>query len=185
LRSRPTAPEIVEQAPASLPAEYAWLRDEQLRNKAKLLADMKEIFHDQLQWVAETSDRVELGLSKRSLEQPLVRPLAVRVIVERKAAHDAPWQIVWAADVIAKDQELVQFQPSAGSGDALSLWAYRLPDGAVYVESDVRLSGKYNVRCAATTLHADRSPAQVATVKADGAEYRVLHSAASLNDVTS
>ena len=77
---------------------------------------MKEIFSDQLQWVAETSDRVELGLSKRDLDKSQARPLAVRVIVERKAAQNAPWQIVWAADVVAADQELVQFQPSTGKG---------------------------------------------------------------------
>ena len=96
------------------------LPKEQLLAKAQLFAEMQAVFGSQLQWLAETTDRVELGLgrdtdaSSQSSAGDHV-PLMVQVVVERRAAGSADWKTVWTTDVVALDQEPVTWRAAEGT----------------------------------------------------------------------
>ena len=129
-------------------------------------------FRWELEWIAETSDHVELGLSKDARGADDAGPLIVRVVVERRAAGTPDWKIVWATDVVARNQESVVLRSAEGAAPAaLSLWAYRLPDGKVFVESDLTLSAAGRaIQSASTNILEDNRTTEVGTVDADGAE---------------
>jgi hypothetical protein len=190
---RPQEPTIAGKSAPVLPTGYASLPHEQLLAKARLFAEMQTVFGGQLEWIAETTDHVELGLGKVATASkdpgskgPGSRehgPLIVRVVVERRAAGTADWKVVWATDVVALDQEPVTLRAAEGTiPAALSLWAYRLPDGMVFVESDLTLSGlKSALESASSNILENNRATEVGSVDVDGAEYRILQTAATLD----
>ena len=181
--NRPQDLPVVVTAPSDLPAGLASLPKEQLLAKARLFAEMRTVFGGQLQWIAETTDHIELGLAKEAVDADGDHPLMVHVVVERRAAGSADWKIVWATDVVANDQQPVVLRPTTGAlPAALSLWAYRLPDGTVFVESDLTLRGADSaVRSASASILQNNRATEVGSVDADGAEYRIFQTAAVLD----
>lgn len=189
----PVAKVTVKDA-GNLPADYAWLRDDQLRNKAQLVAEMRSVFGSQLQWFAETNDRIELGLTKSApsvVANGNPETLVVRVIVERRLPGTSEWQVAWAADVVAGDEKTVQLQPAAAGDNtpaalpSLSLWAYRLPDGMIFVESQLELAGKDALQSTSSALLGNNVPAEVDLLQTAHGEYRVLQTAALLQPAPS
>lgn len=174
------APEVAN-SPRDLPADDLWLREDQLRNKARLLAEMEALFDGQLQWLAETNDRVELGLTKDSTAASDQPALVARVVVQRRTGADSVWAVVWAADVVALNEQRVDLRPLNGANAAtLFLWVYRLPDGMIFVDSRLGLAGSETIRFSSSNLLVDNRPTEVATLQADGAEYRVFQTVAAL-----
>lgn len=196
----------IEQSPDSLAGgsqaelpDYAQLNDEQLRRRTVLLSEMKELFGEQLTWLAETDSRIEVGLSDRQnvsvpsvLENDEV-PLAVRVVVERRAAAGSDWEIAWAVDVVSKSEEVVDLAPATDDGTSMRLWAYAMPDGMFAVDSELSFSsdeasGVTSLPGRTETFHAafsnvqeDRQPSEEFWTSAGGVEYRVLQTVAVLN----
>jgi len=183
---------------AELPG-YAQLNDEQLRRRTVLLSEMKELFGEQLTWLAETDSRIEVGLSDRQnvsvpsvLENDEV-PLAVRVVVERRAAAGSDWEIAWAVDVVSKSEEVVDLAPATDDGTSMRLWAYAMPDGMFAVDSELSFSSAdggslVTLPGRAEAFHAtfsnvqeDRQPSEEFWTSAGGVEYRVLQTVAVLN----
>ena len=88
-RDRFRLPTRIAQTQHKLPADYTWLRQDHLRNQARLLADMKATFGAQLQWIAETGDRVELGLAQDAAPSGREQAISIRVVVERRTTNDS------------------------------------------------------------------------------------------------
>jgi hypothetical protein len=160
---------------------------------------MKELFGDQLTWLAETDERIEVGLSDRqnaSVPSALASdevPLAVRVVVEKRAAAGNDWEIAWAVDVVSKSEEVVDLASATDDGTSMRLWAYAMPDGMFAVDSELSFSsgeggGETTLPGSPETFHAtfsnvqeDRQPSEELLTGADGVEYRVLQTVAVLN----
>ena len=177
---RPVVATISEAAP-----EYAWLQEEQIQNKSVLLAEIERLFDQQLAWMAETGDRLEFGFD-RSISDHAVRSqdhgrLTVRVIVEQRPQGSAMWQLAWAMDVVSRNEELVRVTPAKANGHELQVWTYRLPDGAIAVESTLQLDGTSPFRARASGLHQNTKPLKVATAQNNGTEYRVFQTVAVLD----
>jgi hypothetical protein len=166
--------------------------------KARLFAEMQAVFGDQLGWLAETADDLDLGLAdesapQRGEKQGLAggravptgdeRPLVVQIVVQRRSAGNADWNDVWSTEVIARDQQPVALRPDgAAMPAALTLWAYRLPDGMLYVESDLALGGtSADVKAVSRDLLENNRATQIGVVDAGGDEYRILETAATLD----
>lgn len=196
----------IEQSPDSLAGgsqtelpDYAQLNDEQIRRRTVLLSEMKELFGDQLTWLAETNERIEVGLSDRQDVSVLSAlgndevPLAVRVVVERRAAMGNGWEIAWSVDVVSKSEEVVDLAPATDDGTSMRLWAYAMPDGMFAVDSElsfpsdeassaVPLPGRTETFHAAfSNVQEDRQPSEEFWTSAGGVEYRVLQTVAVLN----
>ena len=165
------------------PGPAPGLARQELADKARLFAEMRGMFGNQLQWLTEANDRVELGLAAAGETADGERPMVVKVVVERRAGGDRDWQVVWSADVIALDQRQVVAQP-VGEG-VLSLWAYRLPDGTVFVESDLVLPHRLSsVETATANILENNRPTEIGAFESDGVHYRILQTAAALDGGT-
>jgi hypothetical protein len=170
-----------------LPPDDAWLRDDQLAHKAALLAAMEEAFDGHLHWLAETGDDVKLGLAASSLSVDAKRDhdvrMAVRVVVERRSPGVNAWQVVWAIDVLAREEAVVDTHDNDGE---LKLWAYQLPDGHIAIDSEITLTGSNPLHARSSGLQHDRQPIRIGNEDiTDGhsgdVEYRVFQTVAVLD----
>jgi hypothetical protein len=179
--------------------DYAQLNDDQLRDRTMLLSEMKKLFGEQLKWLAETDRSVAFGLSDRgkasgdATSENSAVPLAVRVVVEKRAAASNDWELAWAVDVVSQSEEVVDLSPATGQGTSMRLWAYVLPDGMFAVDSELAFSngdlsevtgsaapGNTFRATFSNVLH-DRLPSTELLTGSDGAEYRVLQTVAVLD----
>lgn len=175
----PTTAAITDVSP-----EFAWLNDDQLQNKAALLAEMESLFDGQLAWVAENGEHVELGLSDSpgtpSSESAKDR-VAIRLVVIRRENSAADWQVAWAMDVSSRQEELVRVASKGKSNDALQLWSYELPDGLIAVDCNLQLAGDVELDARTSTLCRDGQPQQILETRHAGTEYRVFQTVALLD----
>ncbi len=184
-RDRSSAKSSTSPLPLEQLTGLSALPREQLVAKARLFAEMRAVFGNQLDWIAETTDRVEIGLIKDPAAARQPGLLVVRMVVERRSTATSDWKTVWSADVVAPNEESVTLRPVPGASPAtLSLWAYRLPDGMVFVESKLTLSDRQAaILSSSESILENNRPTEVSAMDADGAQYRVLHTAATLDDM--
>jgi hypothetical protein len=176
--------------------EYAHLTDDVIRDRAIVLSEMKDVFGDQLNWLAETESRFEVGLSDGRLSNGSSHSrsdaleIAVRVVVEERSSPDNAWQRTWAADVISKNEEVVEFAAKNDDRTTMTMWAYVLPDGMVAIDSELDFSGGSQATPAAdaaqfravfSNVQKDRQPSEELLTGANGVEYRVFQTVAVLN----
>jgi hypothetical protein len=170
---------------AETPPESAWLRDDQLQNKADLLAEMETLFDGQLAWLAEDGRRVELGLSDSSAasasESSDNRRVAIRLVVVRREDSTADWQVAWAMDVSARQEERIRVASSEQPNDTVQLWSYELPDGLIAVDCSLKLGGDLQLDTESSALCRNGQPQQILETRHAGAEYRVFQTVAVLN----
>lgn len=167
-----------------VPPEFAWLNDEQLQNKAALLAEMESMFDGQLAWVAEDGERVELGLDNSPLfssSESAKDRVAIRLVVVRRDNSAAGWQVAWAMDVSSRQEEMVRVASTEQSDNALQLWSYKLPDGLIAVDCNLQLAGDVELDAKTSTLCRDGQPQQILETRRAGTEYRVFQTVALLD----
>jgi hypothetical protein len=141
------------------------------------------VFNGRLAWAAEDGDRVQLGLTAdAALVSPNRQPLAIRVIVLARTAGTPAWKAVWGADIVTRDEQLVELAPEKAGGANLRVWAHRLPDGMIAVDADLALSGKSPLRSSSSGIQQGGVPQQVFSLQTDDAEYRVYQTVAVLQD---
>lgn len=193
-----TQPLLVEKAQAGFP-DYARLDDDQIQNRTVLHSEMKELFGHQLAWLAETDERVEVGLSDRppatsdeSRWGDAAIPLLVRVVIEKRAAAHNGWELAWTVDVVSQSEELIEIAPEVSNGTSMRLWAYVMPDGVFAVDSElvfstegtsrpVRNSEKVEIfRSESFNIQQNRIPSAMLLTGSDGVQYRVLQTVAGL-----
>ncbi len=153
--------------------------------QARLLHACQDLFADQLAWVADSQSQTEVGL-RESPSSDAVDPLGIRVALARRKRGSRNWNLVWTTDIVTTSSQPVR--PEKAVADARlgdvnpisELWAYRLPDGLVYVESRVRFDPpRSNPEQSIGLLEPDQ-PTLVARVNANGDEYRLYHTVADL-----
>ena len=187
--------EVTEVTQSSIP-DYAQLTDEQISQRKVVLSELKELFGDQLNWLAETESDLEVGLSEKAVTNntpatqngPL--EIAVRVVVEERSSSDHSWQRAWTADVISQNEEVVELAEKDDGRTTMRMWAYVLPDGMVAIDSELSLPGSDaatatsqngNLRAAFSNVQKDRQPTEELLTGSDGVEYRVFQTVAVLN----
>ncbi len=167
----------------------ATLGRQQLEGQARLLAEMERMFDKQLLWVAETDGQVRLGLQADAnvVDSELTngRPVAVavRLVVVRRRDSETDWTTVWQADLVSRDQQVIQLAPADGShGPKLLVWAYALPDGMIAVDSELALEGPVTMLAKFSGVHQAGVPIKVHSTKRDDVEYEVFQTVELLND---
>jgi hypothetical protein len=175
-KSGPDEPIALEN---ELPPAYAWLQEGQLRDKAVLLREMESIFDRRTIWLAETGESIDVGVVNRSTPAE-TKPVAVRIVVERRRAAESKWTPVWAMDVIARSEEMVRLTPKSSFAARLEMWSYLLPDGMIAVDTNLTLDDSTGVQMTISSLQSDGWPVEVYSAHVDGSEIRVFQSAAVL-----
>ena len=164
-----------------LPPSSAWMQESQLRDKMILLTEMESIFDRQATWVLETGKDVKIGVVGRPV-QAQARPVAVRVVVERRQSGQPDWTIVWTADVVARSEEVVYLKPNSPANTQLMMWIYVLPDGIIAVDADLTLVQSTAVRMTTSSLHKDRQPVEACSTHVGGDEFRLFQTAVVLDE---
>jgi hypothetical protein len=166
------------------PPEYAWLQHDQIQNKTLVLQEMERLFDRQFLWLAENGNRVELGLADADTGRSRVADggehLAIRIVVQRRQPGSADWKLAWTMDFVSRSEETISVLPKDGNGTELQLWAYRLPDGAIAVETDLHLSGANVLHAQCSGVQQNGRPVNVSSVRSEDAEYRVFQTVAVL-----
>jgi len=163
-------------------AEIALLSASEIRSSSELFRRMEEVFPDNLRWIAETNGEVSLGLGRIPRAGPSgAAPLLVRTVVLERKRGESSWNRVFAADVLSRNEELVEVSPGQKPAGRLLLWAYRLPDGNVAVDAKLRLTESPGTSVDLTSVLAPGRATQVLTTRTAEGEFRVLQAASPLS----
>ncbi|MEZ6122486.1 MAG: hypothetical protein R3C49_04835 [Planctomycetaceae bacterium] len=172
-----------------VPPEYAWLRGEQIQRQSVLFQELDQMFGREIAWVAETGEQLKLGMDEslsdvaESLRSEPVRDrVAVRIVVEQKPSGTRDWRTAWVVDVAARSEELVQFDDPQADHSTLQLWVYRLPDGAIVVDTDLQLRGLTSLSARTSEMHRSAKPVSIRTGTHDNTEFRIFQSATNLKN---
>ena len=157
---------------------FAGLNADELQNKALLLEETSTLFDHQLSWLTETGDELDMGLSDRPLSEDS-RPIAVRVIVQRRRPSDPAWSLFCQVDVLAYSEEVVKIRPRCDAPGELTIWSFVLPDGLVAVDTELSLA-ETAVLLSTSQLYQDSTPRKLLAVTGEQYEFRVFQSAAVL-----
>ena len=168
LVSRP--PSASKGEPAS---SLASIHHSDVEAGARLFAEVKRIFGDELRWIADGGE-VRLGLRPVSGGAAAATPLLIRVVVLQRKSGETAWHELLKTDVLTHNQELVEVLPNHGSDDRLVLWPYVLPDGNVAVDSSIRLTAPIRTSIEVTNVYAPGKPTGIFSLQTDDAEYRVF-----------
>jgi hypothetical protein len=174
--------------PPDLAPQYAWLQEGQLGEKIALVREMKQMFENRLQWIAETDGRVVLEVQQddrgRTASPPENANVVVRVVVVRRGPDSSRWTPVWAVDVVARQEQVVSLTPASAGlppGTELSLWAFAVDADAVAVDTRLSLV-EHSLAVETSDVQRPGIPVSVHEVRKHGQQYRVFQTVAMLDN---
>lgn len=177
-RQREVTP-LANAALAALPAT-------DLAGRQLLFRELDRMFDGHWRWFGEVNGRVHVqtddGSPGGADGSPSDNPgLAVRLTVVQRRPGDANWRVVWETSVLARSEEWVRLPAELLGNNAVSVWAYSLPDGSVLVENDVSLSAPVPVRLSEPQFFStsNRHARLWSAHRADG-EFQLIQSVARL-----
>jgi hypothetical protein len=174
----PGPPEREDGIPA-----FAALTEEQLNAKAVLWKEMENIFPDQLQWAAESDEKVAMGLLREA--KPASgkgTPIAIRVVVVSRTDDDRAWTPVWTVDVVTRQEEVVALTPECFGVGKLLLWTYPMPDGMVAVDGRIALPDPTPVDSSFSGIQARGTTKAIMSVNSGDVQYRVYQTIALVGE---
>ena len=172
---------------AAVPA-FAQLDPPALRTAVALLSELEWMFDQRLQWVAETSGQVRLRIAEPGEHVGGQPTVLVRITVVQRDAARATSQVLWTAQVVGGDQQLVRLgNGPAGATDEprLQVWAFALPDGRIMVDSELRLAGPVPLHVASGGVQDSGVPTKVYAGRQGGGEFEVYQTVALLKEKVS
>src|SRR5262249_18558274 len=123
---------------------------------------------------SEVNGRIHLELSDAG-ERSSADGTSIHLKIMHRPSRQTHWKVVWQVSVLARAQEWVQIPVENMGDDLISVWSYRLPDGAVLVESDIQLSNPLQLHF--VEPHVFTNPSQPARLwsaqRADG-DYQLI-----------
>ncbi|HLQ44336.1 MAG TPA: hypothetical protein VK137_06385 [Planctomycetaceae bacterium] len=175
LRERPHS-ESLASDPLSLPTES-------LSARQMLFVELDRLFDGQWRWLGEVNGRAHLQTddSPSSAHDESSDGLAVRLTVVQRRRGEANWHVVWEASVLARSEEWVRLPAELTGDNAVSVWAYSLPDGSTLVESDVALTAPVPVHLSEQHVFgASLRPARLWSARRSNGEFQLIQSIARL-----
>jgi len=152
-----------------------------LARRARLFGEMQRVFDDNLAWVAESNGDVLLGVEPEARPSPDDgKPIVVRLLVMTRKPGQTAWTRGQSIDLIVRDQELVEVAPPKSGNESLAVWAFRLPDGTIAVDTSLGIRTADAQPAAYSGVQRPKVPRQILQLKSDGAEYRVFETVAVL-----
>ena len=153
----------------------AGISSEQLAAQGRLFREMNRMFTEGLRWVAQSDGEVGIGLDTESgLAGREAAPLLVRVTVLARADGATDWHQAWSADMMVRDQDVVEVAPDPRSHNKLTVWVYALEDGKLAVDTRVALNLPVTLESRLNTVVARGLPTEIASTRVGGAEYRIF-----------
>jgi hypothetical protein len=168
----------------SIPA-LATLSKDQLAAKAAVWKEMERMFSGQLQWAAESDDKVTMGLLP--LARPVSRggaPVAIRLVVVSRKRDSPAWTPLWTVDVVTRGEEVVTLTREFCGVGRLLLWTYPMPDGMVAVDGRIALADRTPVDLSFSGIQRGGTTKAVSSADSGEVEYRVFQTVATVNEKT-
>ena len=164
---------------ASLPAG-------DLAARQSLFSELDRMFDGRWRWLSDVNGRVHLETDEASaslahLPHDASSGIAVRLTIVQRRPGEAKWNVVWEVSVLARSEEWVRLPVELPGDNAVSLWAYSLPDGSVLVESDVTLTVPVAVRVSDQQVFgASQRPARLWSARRSDGEFQLIQSVARM-----
>ncbi len=120
--------------------------------KARLLAEMQQVFDNRVAWIAETDGQMwfELGEGeKRSTDKRMV--LRLEVLTTDSVRENDSTGRVWAMDLILENEHVAEVRTLATNPEVM-VWPYILPDGSVAIETCLDLPGSNAMKSQTTSV---------------------------------
>ena len=162
-------------------AAWAAISCGESESRGRLFGEMQRLFPERLRWVAESADAVALGVDGGAgAADERSRPLLVRVVVVARNRGEEGWRPVWRRDVLLHADQFVEVSPTPGAPDRVLLWTHVLPDGAIAVETDLRLTEPVRMELSHASAAAAGQAAGSSAFEREEVEYRVVQAARSV-----
>lgn len=159
----------------------ARLSGRELAAQATVFAAMREVFADQLAWMAEADGKVILGIEPEAQAPPAGSDaITIRLVVMARRSGEADWRPRWSVDCIVHDEQLVELPPQDGPENRLAVWTHLLPDGMIAVDTSLGIETSQPGPSSYSGVQRPEVPQQILTLKTDGTEYQVFQTVAVL-----
>lgn len=165
--------------------DLASLPSGDLASRQSLFNELDRMFDRRWRWLSEVNGHVHLETDESSigatdLSNEENSGVAVRLMMVKRRPGESTWKVVWEASVLARSEEWVRLPVEQSGDNAVSMWAYSLPDGSVLVESDVTLTAPVQVRLSEQQVFgASRRPARLWSARRSDGEFQLIQSIAS------
>lgn len=162
---------------------FAALTKDQLRVKAILWKEMDNMFSGQLQWTAESNDKVAMGLlpEARSASHQ-GGAIAIRLVVVSRETDNRTWTPLWTVDVVTRGEEVVALTRECSGVGKLLLWTYPLADGMVAVDGRIALPEPMTLDSPFSGIQREGTTEAILSVDAGDVEYRVFQAIALVHE---
>ena len=147
-----------------------------------LLTRFRELFGDQLNFVSEIDNEVQISLDESDLSRPNDRNfLAVELVLLSRSlkASDLDWNVVHRASVLARSEQRVD-TPDDSSPFVFSMWALPIEDDLISIDLHCRLPGEDAVEVVSSELQRSGSANQIHAFTRAGVEYRLYQTGTRL-----
>jgi len=146
---------------------------------ARVFSETSRLFDHRLQWMAECSGDVSLGVDAGRGPTSDAALAFVRLMVLERSAQDRTWKTAWQTDVVVRGQEVAR-AAIGGGNDRLALWVYALEDGRLLVDTDIDLDGPVQLAASDSAIVGAGEPSVVASLQYGDTEYRVIQTVETL-----
>lgn len=149
----------------------------------KLFEGMKELFPQNLHWVAESSEGVTLGIKTPPSDMPdSSEPMHIIISVVSRQNNSKNWQPVWNANIIFRGGKLAEILPTHDSANKVDLWVYTLNDGKLAVDTNIKLDIPVRFAVKNSTIMEPGIAAELITLREENIEYKVFQTITPLEN---
>lgn len=148
-----------------------------------LFDELDRMFDGHWQWFGEVNGRVHLQTAVPVTSESDVTDggVAVRLVVIQRRPGEVNWQVVWEASVMARSDEWVRLPEELIGNNAVSVWTHSLPDGSMFVESNIALTAPVTVRSSEQQVFGGSArPTRLWSVQRTDGEFQLFQSVARL-----
>jgi len=172
---RPAVAQPSRPMPSPAVSSYlAQISESELKANTVLFQEVNELFADELRWIFSSTD-TRLGIRRPVAGVTDDRsPIFLRIAFLCRRSGDHPWEKSWVADVLVRNEEMVDVGLGRGDAERLSLWVYRTDDGMIIVDSSLTMTQPLKLSTHSVDLLRPGVPAEVLALKTEGLDYRVV-----------
>ena len=148
-----------------------------------LFKEVSRLFPQQLRWIAQSNGEVGLGLESDATSSiPDTPAMSIRLVVLSRKAPEMKWREAWTTEIIVHAEDLVEVTPSRQSNNRMQFWVFPLQNGKIAVETDMTLEYPLTIASRLNTVVGIGAPAEVATVRMEDVEYKILQTVKPLQN---
>ena len=155
---------------------------DEVRAHAQVFRELKDMFPEQLRWVAQAGDDIGMGVDSvyGGVEEGASAVL-IRIDVVSRAQGKGDWNVVWNTDVMTHSRELVEVAVGPLEENRLKIWVYPMEGGALAVENSMALETPIELVSRDTIVVEPGAPTEVMTLERKDHEYRVIQTVVPLD----